>query len=178
MIKAPSQGWAAMTAALILLTACAAEETVVVVPDESRDKDAYFSIAIGGSRIEAQLAVKESEMKRGLMYRKSMGSHRGMLFVYEQAGQLGFWMRNTFIPLDIGFFDANGVLREIRPMYPHDETSVRPKDETIQFALETNAGWHRENGIRPGAKMDLQAVSKALRARGFDPARYGLPALP
>ncbi len=175
MIKAPIQGWAAMTAALILLISCAAEEKAVVEPAGPRDKDTYFSIAIGGARIKAQLAVKDSEMKRGLMYRESMGSDRGMLFVYEQEGQIGFWMRNTFIPLDIGFFDADGVLREIRRMYPHDETSVRSKDGNIQFALETNAGWHRENGVGPGAKMDLQAVSEALRARGFDRARYGLP---
>ncbi len=167
-----------MTAAFIFLAACVAEETAMVEPAQPRDKDAYFPIAIGDARIETRLAVKESEMKRGLMYRKSMGSNRGMLFVYEQAGQLSFWMRNTFIPLDIGFFDANGVLKEIRRMYPHDETSIRSKDETIQFALEANAGWFRENGVKPGAKMDLQAVSNALRARGFDPARYGLPELP
>ncbi len=171
-MKAHSHGWVTIAVFLILLAACADEETVVVAPVQPRDKDSYFPIALGEARIEAQLAVTESEMKRGLMYRKSMAANRGMLFIYEQAAPLSFWMRNTFIPLDIGFFDANGVLREVRSMHPHDETSIRSRDDTIQFALETNAGWFRQNSVKPGAKLDLQAVSEALQSRGFEPSHY------
>jgi len=169
---------AAVTAGLLVLSACRAEEVWVESSPEPSGRETFFIIAVGEAKIEAQLAVKEPEMRRGLMYRKSLGENKGMLFVYEKAQQLSFWMRNTFIPLDIGFFDSEGVLRETRRMYPHDETSVRSKDETIQYALETNAGWFKKNGLKPGVKIDLKAVRAALKARGFDPGRFQMPLPP
>lgn len=170
--------WAVLAIGPLILSSCRAEEVSVELGPEPATRETYFSISLGNSKFEAQLAVTSSEMSRGLMHRKSLGKNRGMLFVYEKADQLSFWMRNTFIPLDIGFFDSEGRLREIRQMYPHDETSVRSRDESIQFALETNMGWFKEKNLLPGVKIDLVAVASALRARGFDPTRYQLPKSP
>ncbi|MEM9226948.1 MAG: DUF192 domain-containing protein, partial [Verrucomicrobiota bacterium] len=98
----------------------------------------------------------------------------GMIFIFPRTRQMSFWMRNTRIPLDIGYFTPDGVLREIHPLEPFDETSVRSQRQDLQLALEVNQGWYARHGIRPGAQLDMQALKAAMLARGVDPTRYGL----
>ena len=83
-------------------------------------------------------------------------------------------MRNTVIPLDIGFFDGGGKLTQVRAMHPLDENPVESASDSIQFSLEMNQGWYRERGLKPGAQLDLVALRNALEARGFDPNVYGM----
>jgi uncharacterized membrane protein (UPF0127 family) len=90
-----------------------------------------------------------------------------MLFVYSRPQRMSFWMRNTPTPLDIGFFDQTGKLLEIYPLHPFDETPVSSKSEQLLLALEMNQDWFRENGVKPGAQIDLKAVFAALETRGF-----------
>jgi uncharacterized membrane protein (UPF0127 family) len=87
---------------------------------------------------------------------------------------MSFWMRNTPTPLDIGFFDRSGKLVEIYPLHPFDETGVQSRSTELLIALETNQGWFRENGIKPGAQLDMKALAAALEARGFKPDRFGI----
>lgn len=134
----------------------------------------FFPFTVGGKSLRIQVAVLNAEMQRGLMGRKDLGEDDGMVFVYPTPQQMGFWMKNTPTPLDIGFFKADGTLGEVYPMYPYDETSVRSKDEDYTMALETNQGWFAKNGIKPGAKADLRQLADALRARGFKPERYSV----
>ena len=98
-----------------------------------------------------------------------------MIFVYPRAQSLSFWMRNTPTPLDIGFFTADGELREIYPLHPFDETPVPSRRKDLQFAVELNQGWFQANQVKPGDKLDLAAVAAALKARGFPPRAFGLP---
>ncbi|HTZ20074.1 MAG TPA: DUF192 domain-containing protein [Opitutaceae bacterium] len=134
----------------------------------------YFPIKVGERTVRMQLAVLSAEQQQGLMFRRDLGPDDGMLFPYRTPQVMSFWMRNTPTPLDIGFFDADGVLQEVYQMYPHDETSVRSRSDRLKYALEMNQGWYRDNGVRPGAKLDVAAFAAALKARGFDPAAYGL----
>lgn len=134
----------------------------------------FFPIAVGQKTVRMQFAVRPGEMQHGLMERRDLGRDEGMIFVYEKPQQMSFWMRNTPTPLDIGFFSPEGVLEEVYAMYPFDETSVTSHGERLRFALEMNQGWFRENGVKPGAQLDLKAVAAALKARGFEPARYGI----
>jgi uncharacterized protein len=134
----------------------------------------YFPIKVGDRTVRMQLAVHPAEMQRGLMERRDLGRDDGMIFIYEKPQRMSFWMRNTPTPLDIGFFSREGVLEEVYPLYPFDETSVSSRGDRLQFALETNQGWFRENGIKPGAQLDLKALVAALKARGFKPQRFGL----
>jgi uncharacterized membrane protein (UPF0127 family) len=97
-----------------------------------------------------------------------------MAFIYARPTQVSFWMRNTPLPLDIGYFTAAGELIEIYPLHPHDETPVPSRSNVVQFALEMNQGWFQRNGVRPGAKLDMKALAAALRERGLDPTRVGL----
>jgi hypothetical protein len=87
---------------------------------------------------------------------------------------MSFWMRDTPLPLDIGFFDRGGVLREVYAMQPFDETAIRSRNIRLQFALEMNQGWFHDRGVRPGAWLDLAALRAALIARGATPADFGL----
>lgn len=134
----------------------------------------FFPIKVGDKTVRMQLAVRDHEMQRGLMERRDLGRDDGMLFVYERPQQMGFWMRNTPTPLDIGFFSPDGVLREIYALHPFDEKTVTSTGSNLQFALEMNQGWFRQNRVAPGAQLDLEALAAALKARGFAPAKYGL----
>lgn len=134
----------------------------------------FFPIKVGERTVRLQLAVRSDEMQRGLMGRRDLGPDDGMIFVYEKPQPLSFWMRNTPTPLDIGFFGPGGGLEEIYPLHPFDEKSVSSRSDRLQFALEMNQGWYRDRDVKPGAKLDLKALAAALKARGFEPRRFGL----
>ena len=162
------------------LVACAKEKAATmlaaaatIAPKTVAD---FFPIRVGDKTVRMQLAVRSAEMQRGLMGRRDLGPDEGMLFVYDKPQQMTFWMRNTPTPLDIGFFGTSGKLEEIYPMHPFDETTVGSQGRELSFALETNQGWFRSNAVKPGAQLDLKALGEALKARGFDPLKYGVPA--
>jgi uncharacterized membrane protein (UPF0127 family) len=154
-----------------LLTACGGAESKSSTPKTVDDR---FAIKLGDRTVQLQIAALPAEMQKGLMFRKTMGEHEGMLFVFSRPQPLGFWMRNTELPLDIGYLDASGELKEIYPMYPHDERSVESRARNLQFALEMNQGWYAKQGVRPGAKLDLAAVIDAIKQRGLNPEAFGL----
>lgn len=87
---------------------------------------------------------------RGLMHREQLPEDQGMLFVFEAAQIQSFWMRNTFIPLDIAFIDANGKIIDVQRMEPLDETRSYYSPAPVPYVLEVNAGWFERNGIKVG----------------------------
>lgn len=126
-----------------------------------------YPIRLGEKTVMLKFAVTDAEQQQGLMHRCDLGRDEGMIFVYPSPRALNFWMRNTPTPLDIGYFDAEGVLREIYAMHPFDETTVSSRSKKLQYAVEMHQGWYAANGIRPGTKLDLEAVKAALKDRGF-----------
>ncbi len=164
-----------VVASLFVLAACGdahkqtQTEAVAVKSIEER-----FPIKVGDRMVQMQLVADQREMERGLMDRKTMGSDEGMLFVFDLPQQMKFWMHDTDIPLNIGFFEPSGELKETYEMYPHDEETVSSHSRNLQFALEMNQGWFARSGVKPGDKIDLTAVAEALKARGMDPVKFGL----
>jgi len=138
------------------------------------DSETRFAFKLGEKTIEARLAIHEKERMKGLMHVESMPADEGMLFLFKEASSQGFWMMNTLIPLDIGYFTSDGVLREVHRMYPKNLESVRSKRSDIQYALEMNQGWYRKNGIHPGTQLNLSDLAKALKARGEVPGNWGV----
>lgn len=130
----------------------------------------YFPISIGGHELQLQLALTSAEQQKGLMSRDQLAEGHGMLFLFEQPDQRSFWMRNTRIPLDIGYFDAGGQLQEIYPLFPYDETPVPSRSREILIAVETNRGWYAEHVVTPGARIDLDTLQKALTRRNHSDA--------
>lgn len=160
-------------AVLFLFAGCANREPSGV-QTEVKPGSHWFDLSIGRETARVQLAVTRREMARGLMERTRLEADQGMLFVYARPIRASFWMKNTPLPLDIGFFSPEGVLLEVYPLYPYDEESVRSRSDQVQFALEMNQGWFSRNQIRPGAVLDQERLRQALRTRGFEPAGYGL----
>lgn len=162
---------------LLLLTAATActkraetAHATAVVPFEHR-----FAIAVGSEAVQMRLAVHGYEQQRGLMFVNALPEDEGMLFIYERPQRMSFWMRNTRIALDIGFFDSAGVLREVRRMYPHVEDPVQSVGEQLRYALEVNEGWFQRHGVAPGAQIDRAQLRSALTARGLEASRFVSP---
>jgi uncharacterized membrane protein (UPF0127 family) len=149
----------------------AATPMAAVAPKTAAD---FFPIKVGDKTVRMQLAVRVPEMERGLMERRDLGRDDGMIFVYDKPQQMNFWMRNTPTPLDIGFFDGEGMLEEIYQMHPFDENSVTSRSTLLTFALEMNQGWFSDKAVKPGAQLDLKALAAALKERGFEPTKFGL----
>ena len=134
--------------------------------------DTYFPVDLGGHTLRLQLALTDGESARGLMFRDPLPEDHGMVFVFAEAKERAFWMKNTRIPLDLGYFDASGRLLALHKLFPRDTTRVRSASDKVALAVETNRGWFREHGVSPGARLDLGALARAVRARGFDPAAF------
>ena len=154
---------------LLILIGCARKEES---PQSVSDNETYFSIPIDNTPLKLQLALTQSEQAKGLMYRDSLPKDHGMLFLFKNPGPRAFWMRNTRISLDLAYFDANGLLLEVHPLYPYDENAVHSNSRHVLIVVETNRGWFLRNNIRPGAGIDLKALKQAISARGYSPTDY------
>ena len=106
-------------------------------------------VELAGRRFTLEVADDLDEMQRGLMYRQSMPRDRGMIFVYDREQILTFYMKNTYIPLDIIFLDSKGKVVSIKQMKPLDLTSTS-SDRPARFAIELNEGVARELGLKSG----------------------------
>src|SRR5258708_9319357 len=87
-----------------------------------------------------------------------------MLFILGPAEQASFWMKNTKIPLSIGFIDRDAILREEHDMQPFDERTTRSATNDICYALEVNLGWFQKHHIDPGAKLSGIATGTSRRS--------------
>jgi uncharacterized protein len=112
----------------------------------------------GGKEVEVQVEIADdvAEQAKGLMYRKTLGEDRGMLFVYPDERELSYWMKNTLIPLSIAYIDSKGRIVDILDMKPLDD---RPphyvSSEPVQYALEVNKGFFEKNGVKEGDHAEL-----------------------
>ena len=101
----------------------------------------------------AQLAASEKEKAKGLMYRSSLPESEGMLFLYDHEEELGFYMANCYISLDMIFLDkdkvAIGVVKFARPMDPTVLTIGKPS----QYVLEVNGGFTDRHEIVVGTRI-------------------------
>lgn len=111
------------------------------------------TLEIGGKKITAEIADEPNECEAGLMFRKSLKENSGMLFVMAKAGPVGFWMRNTEIPLTIAYIDSKGSIVEMHDMKPFDETVIASRFSKISYALEMPQGWFVKNNIWPGERI-------------------------
>lgn len=88
-----------------------------------------------------------AEREKGLMNRTHLGENAGMMFVFETPKTYCFWMKNTLIPLSVGFIDAQGRLVQINHMQPRSLEHHCAK-QPILYALEVNQGWFERNNVR------------------------------
>lgn len=106
-------------------------------------------LGAGMFRIQVEVAHTDANRQLGLMNRREMPAHNGMVFVFPQDARHCMWMRNTFIPLSVAFLDEQGRILNIADMQPQTEDS-HCASAPARFALEMNQGWFRERGLKPG----------------------------
>jgi hypothetical protein len=110
-------------------------------------------------RIEVEYANDPQTRALGLMYRREMCDNCGMLFKFDSVKIASIWMKNTYIPLDLAYINAFGKVVDIKPLKPHDLTSV-PSPVPVLYALEMNQGWFAENKIAIGDTVKLPSYIK------------------
>ncbi|MBF9029892.1 DUF192 domain-containing protein [Rhodobacterales bacterium HKCCE3408] len=114
----------------------------------------------GTARFRVEIADDAAERGLGLMNREELAAGAGMLFVYQVEEEVGFWMQNTLIPLDMIFFDATGTVVKVHEnAIPLDRTVIR-SDFPTQYVLEINGGLASQIGIEPGAELRHPAVDQ------------------
>lgn len=111
-----------------------------------------MELTAGFYRIEAEVAANNPDRMRGLMHRRAMPQQRGMLFVFPNSAPHCFWMKNTLIPLSIAFLDAGGRILNIEEMQPQTEDN-HCAAQPARYALEMNAGWFAQRGLKPGDQI-------------------------
>jgi uncharacterized protein len=113
--------------------------------------------ARGSIRFDVEIADSPSEQEQGLMWRGSMPVNHGMLFLFPGESERGFWMRNTYIPLDIIFIRADGRIHSIaRSTTPLSEAIV-PSGGPVSAVLEINGGLAEHLGVLPGDRVRHRA---------------------
>lgn len=116
-------------------------------------------LTAGIHQIDTQVAVTQEQHAIGLMYRKEMPQHEGMLFVFQNPGKQCFWMKNTDLPLTAAFVADDGTivnLEDMKPQTTDSHCSAKP----VRYVLEMNQGWFAKKGIKAGAKLGGRPFSK------------------
>ncbi len=112
------------------------------------------------ARFDIEFARDDYERETGLMYRKTMQDNQAMLFIFKDEQPRYFWMKNTYIPLDIIYINAGKQIVSIaKNAQPMDETSL-PSRLPAQYVLEIKAGLSDEYALQKGDKVSWKDFSK------------------
>ncbi|SNR45608.1 DUF192 domain-containing protein [Paracoccus sediminis] len=155
----------ALAALVLACWGSAAFADIACAPDR-----VIFETPGGPVPIAVEVADDDAERARGLMYRRTLSEGTGMLFIYDDPRTVSFWMRNTYIPLDLVFLDQGGVIRHIRRnAVPLDETPIPgaaagdPEPER-QMVLEIGGGEADRLGLAVGQPMAHPRLAQDLAA--------------
>ena len=134
--------------ALVLLTLCFA-------PSSSADGPARLQIVTaGGTReFQVEIAADDASRERGLMNRRYMAANHGMLFEFDRDAPVAFWMRNTYIPLDMIFISRAGVVTNVVANAEPLSERVIPSGPPCAAVLELNGGTVAAIGVKVGDKV-------------------------
>ena len=116
-------------------------------------------LTAGMHMLDVQLAQTPEQRQIGLMFRKDMPQHEGMLFVFEQPATQCFWMRNTLIPLTAAFVADDGTIVNLADMKPQSDDS-HCSTKPVRFVLEMNVGWFAKRLIKVGYQLGGQAFAR------------------
>lgn len=112
-----------------------------------------MKIEIGDKEYEVKVARTEEEKVKGLQGIDELADNEGMLFIFDQPQTVGFWMKDTNIPLDIIFIDEDFEVISIYKGMPNSEEVVEEDD--VKFVLEVN----QDSGIQEGDELDIEEDS-------------------
>jgi uncharacterized membrane protein (UPF0127 family) len=142
----------------LVLSGCAGRESVAV-----------FSTPEGPKRVLLEVAATEAKRNRGLMFRTHLGEGRGMLFVFEEPGRPAFWMKNTYLSLDILFLSTDGIVVDLFERLspcPMEPCPRYAPDAPARYVLEVAGGFVAHHAVRKGDRIRLENVPGVLPRQG------------
>ena len=144
----------ALAASLAFLSGCGSK------PSSHEDLGNRDITLPRGQVIRVETMMDPKDMLRGMMFRTSLAPDRGMLFVHVKTGQFGYWMYQTYIPLDIVWMDSSKRIVEIVPNAPpcKTEASKCPHfggTQPAQYVLELASGMAQKYGLRVGDEVSF-----------------------
>jgi len=111
------------------------------------------------AQIDIELADTPPQRTRGLMYMRYLPPDAGMLFIFDSARPVTFWMRNTFIPLDIIFVNgARAIISAAKNATPLSEALI-PSHGNARYVVEVNAGYCEAHGLQEGDTVDFRRIT-------------------
>jgi len=119
---------------------------------EAQPKLPTVDLQAGMHNIRAEVARTALQTQTGMMFRKEMAAHEGMLFVFDSLAARCFWMKNTPLPLTIAYIAEDGAIVDLIDMQPYSDRT-HCSSQPVRFALEMNQGWFAKRGIKPGFKL-------------------------
>ncbi len=114
----------------------------------------------GERSFSVEIADEPAERSAGLMFRRTMPDDRGMLFIFDETRPVGFWMKNTPMPLDLVFIGADGRVKAVLPGEPYSEAVISPA-EPVRYVLELKAGTAAKKGISSGVVLRHPRIAVA-----------------
>jgi hypothetical protein len=122
-----------------------------VRPDGLQTLEIASKTGVHGFTVE--IADTEAEREKGLMFRKELPEGRGMLFDFQHDQEVGFWMQNTYIPLDMIFIRGDGRILSIAENREPLSEALVPSGGPVRAVLEVIAGTAKKLGIAPGDRV-------------------------
>ena len=111
--------------------------------------------------LRIEIPQTPGEFKTGLMFRESLDTDSGMLFVFDRVDQQSFHMSHTTIPLDIAFIDEEGCIESIKELTPLRREPVY-SNAPVLYALEVNRGWFAENEVKVGDQIIKAEINENI----------------
>lgn len=149
---------AAVLVAVVLVAGCRPAAPPASPPDggdrPQRLPTAVFRV--GDVPLVAEVADEEAERRMGMMFRRTLGPDEAMFFVFERDANLAFWMKNTYVDLDLAYVAADGTITQVETLRALDTGSVYSR-EPVRYVLEVPAGWLARHGIAVGTKVAIPA---------------------
>ena len=111
-------------------------------------------------KIKHQIFIKKTfrtldEQRKGLMFKKNLNDNEGYLFEYKHPKKLSFWMKNTFVPLDIIFLNSKQkIIGLLKNMKPHD-LEIKTIDKKARYAIEIKSGYIDKYNIKEGIYVEF-----------------------
>ena len=125
--------------------------------------------------LKIEIPQTPGEFRTGLMFRESLDTDSGMLFVFDRVAQQSFHMSHTTIPLDIAFIDEEGCIESIKELTPLRREPVY-SNAPVLYALEVNRGWFAENEVKVGDQIIKDEINENIDTSNwkddFNPTEY------
>jgi uncharacterized membrane protein (UPF0127 family) len=148
----------AVFAVALLLSPVRAGQTPMTLPTDPTPL--VVDGANGKHNFSIEIANTPDEQEQGLMFRRDMADDHGMLFAFDHAEPLAFWMKNTPMPLDLVFIGKRGEVKAVRRGQPFSTDIISP-EQPVRFVLELKAGMAEKAGITDGVVIHHPVIEAA-----------------